>query len=77
MLLGGETGGRTAKRPYGGRSHGSGRRGLSGSQAAAPADLPEPDALAAEIVDDLEAALEQFRAIAEDLGEEQISPQAA
>jgi type I restriction enzyme M protein len=34
------------------------------------ANLPEPDLLAAEIVDDLEAALEQFRAIAEDLGEE-------
>jgi type I restriction enzyme M protein len=34
------------------------------------ANLPEPDVLAAEIVDDLEAALEQFRAIAEDLGEE-------
>jgi type I restriction enzyme M protein len=34
------------------------------------ANLPEPDVLAVEIVDDLEAALEQFRAIAEDLGEE-------
>jgi hypothetical protein len=34
------------------------------------ANLPDPDVLAAEIVDDLEAALEQFRAIAEDLGEE-------
>jgi type I restriction enzyme M protein len=33
------------------------------------ANLPEPEVLAAEIVDDLEAALEQFRAIAEDLGE--------
>ncbi|MGC9521801.1 MAG: N-6 DNA methylase [Anaerolineae bacterium] len=32
------------------------------------ANLPEPDVLAAEIVEDLEAALEQFRAIAEDLG---------
>jgi len=31
------------------------------------ANLPDPDILAAEIVDDLEAALEQFRAIAEDL----------
>jgi len=38
------------------------------------ANLPEPDVLAAEIVDDLEAALEQFRAIAEDLGEEGIAP---
>jgi type I restriction enzyme M protein len=33
------------------------------------ANLPEPDLLAAEIVDDPEAALEQFRAILEDLGE--------
>jgi type I restriction enzyme M protein len=30
--------------------------------------LPEPEVIAAEIVDDLEAALEQFRLIAEDLG---------
>lgn len=36
------------------------------------ANLPDPDALAAEIVGDLEAALEQFRAIAEDLGEEEV-----
>jgi type I restriction enzyme M protein len=34
------------------------------------ANLPDPDVLVVEIVDDLEAALEQFRAIAEDLGEE-------
>ena len=34
------------------------------------ANLPAPDVLAAEIVDDLEAALEQFRAIAEDVGGE-------
>ncbi len=33
------------------------------------ANLPDPDVLAAEIVQDLEAALEQFRAIAEELGE--------
>jgi type I restriction enzyme M protein len=33
------------------------------------ANLPEPDVLAAEIVNDLEAALEQFRIIAEDLEE--------
>jgi type I restriction enzyme M protein len=33
------------------------------------ASLPEPDVLAAEIVEDLQAALEQFAAIAEDLGE--------
>lgn len=32
-------------------------------------NLPEPGILAAEIVTDLEAALEQFRLIAEDLGE--------
>lgn len=31
------------------------------------ADLPDPDVLAAEIVDDLQAALEQFQEIAEDL----------
>ena len=31
------------------------------------ANLPEPDVLAAEIVEDLESALEQFRAIVEDL----------
>jgi type I restriction enzyme M protein len=33
-------------------------------------NLPEPGVLAAEIVEDLQAALEQFREIAEDLGEE-------
>jgi type I restriction enzyme M protein len=33
------------------------------------ANLPDPDVLAEEIVADLESALEQFRAIAEDLGE--------
>jgi type I restriction enzyme M protein len=33
------------------------------------ADLPDPDVLAAEIVEDLQAALEQFREIAEDLGD--------
>jgi type I restriction enzyme M protein len=33
------------------------------------ADLPDADVLAAEIVDDLQAVLEQFREIAEDLGE--------
>jgi type I restriction enzyme M protein len=32
-------------------------------------NLPDPDIIAAEIVEDLEAALEQFREIAEDLGE--------
>ncbi len=33
-------------------------------------NLPEPDVIAQEIVDDLEAALEQFRLIANDLGSE-------
>jgi type I restriction enzyme M protein len=33
------------------------------------AGLPDPDVLAAEIVEDLQAALEQFREIAEDLGD--------
>ena len=35
-------------------------------------NLPEPGVLAAEIVEDLQVALEQFREIAEDLGEEDI-----
>jgi type I restriction enzyme M protein len=35
------------------------------------ADLPEPDVLAADIVEDLQAALEQFREIAEDLAGEE------
>jgi type I restriction enzyme M protein len=34
-------------------------------------NLPPPDVIAQEIVDDLEAALEQFRLIASDLGESQ------
>jgi type I restriction enzyme M protein len=34
-------------------------------------NLPDPDIIALEIVEDLEAALEQFRLIANDLGEEQ------
>ncbi len=33
------------------------------------ASLPDPDVLATEIVEDLQAALEQFGAIAEELGE--------
>ena len=33
------------------------------------ANLPDPDVLAAEIVEDLRAALEQFAAIAEELGD--------
>jgi type I restriction enzyme M protein len=32
-------------------------------------NLPNPDIIAEEIVEELEAALEQFRLIAEDLGE--------
>jgi type I restriction enzyme M protein len=31
------------------------------------ANLPDPDVIAAEIVEDLEAALQQFAAIAQDL----------
>ena len=34
------------------------------------ANLPAPEVIAAEIVEDLEAALEQFREIEEDLGKE-------
>ena len=33
-------------------------------------NLPEPDVIAREIAEDLESALEQFRLIVEDLGEE-------
>jgi type I restriction enzyme M protein len=36
------------------------------------ANLPDPDVLAIEIVEDLEAALEQFREIAEELGEDSL-----
>jgi hypothetical protein len=36
-------------------------------------NLPQPGFIAAEIVEDLEAALEQFRAIAEDLGEGEVA----
>jgi len=32
-------------------------------------NLPDPDIIADEIVEDLESALEQFRLIVEDLGE--------
>jgi type I restriction enzyme M protein len=35
------------------------------------ANLPDPDIIAQEIVDDLEAALGQFRLIANDLGEKE------
>jgi len=36
---------------------------------------PDPDVLAQEIVEDLEAALEQFREIASDLHENTLDPQ--
>ena len=34
------------------------------------ANLPDPDVLAAEIIEDLKSALEQFEGIALDLGED-------
>jgi type I restriction enzyme M protein len=37
-------------------------------------NLPPPDVIAQEIVDDLEAALEQFRLIAGDLGADVAQP---
>ena len=40
-------------------------------------NLPPPDVIAQEIVEDLEAALEQFRLIAGDLGAEEIEEAAA
>lgn len=36
-------------------------------------NLPDPNVIAQEIVDDLESALEQFREIANDLGNEKIN----
>jgi type I restriction enzyme M protein len=42
---------------------------LCDKQPEVRANLPEPDVLAAEIVEDPRAALEQFAAIAEELGE--------
>jgi type I restriction enzyme M protein len=42
---------------------------LKDDSLEASEDLPEPDVLAAEIADDLQAALEQFTSIANDLGE--------
>ncbi len=39
-------------------------------------NLPEPGVIAAEIVADLEAALQQFRLIADDLGESAATPEA-
>ena len=47
----------------------------SGSETKAwksPITFPDPDILVQEIVEDLEAALEQFREIASDLGGEEI-----
>jgi len=38
-------------------------------------NLPDPDVLAREIVDDLEAALEQFREIAADLRGQEAEPE--
>jgi len=38
-------------------------------------NLPDPNVLAQEIVEDLEAALEQFREIAADLGANSVSEQ--
>jgi type I restriction enzyme M protein len=38
-------------------------------------NLPEPEVLAAEIVENLEAALEQFKSIYEELGKEQTTEQ--
>jgi type I restriction enzyme M protein len=38
-------------------------------------NLPDPDVLAREIVEDLEAALEQFREIVNDLGKESLEPE--
>jgi type I restriction enzyme M protein len=37
-------------------------------------NLPDPDVIAQEIVDDLESALEQFRLIVNDLGGQEPSP---
>jgi len=42
---------------------------LNDDSLEASEDLPEPDVIAAEIVDDLQAALEQFQSIADELGD--------
>ena len=39
------------------------------------ANLPEPDVLAREIMAELEAALEQFAGIVEELGEDEEEPE--
>jgi len=49
----------------------------SGSETKAwksPITFPDPDILAQEIVEDLEAALEQFHEIAADLGSKENQP---
>ena len=43
--------------------------GMSYGDYVEQLNLPPPEVIAQEIVDDLEAALEQFRLIASDLGE--------
>lgn len=50
------------------RAQAASRRAWIGPLAGS---LPEPGILAAEIVEDLQAALEQFAEIAEELGEEE------
>ena len=42
---------------------------IEGRSLEDPEDLPDPDVLAQEIADDLQTALEQFSAIAEELKE--------
>ncbi len=46
--------------------------GKSQNKFQDPTNLPDPGVLVQEIVEDLEAALEQFREIAEDLGEKRL-----
>ena len=43
--------------------------GLHNESLEDSSSLPEPDVLATEIVEDLQAALEQFAAIAEDVAD--------
>ena len=46
---------------------------MSGEPSKASDNLPDLDVIAQEIVEDLEAALEQFREIVGDLGEKSAS----
>jgi hypothetical protein len=46
----------------------------SATQALKTPTIPDPDVLVQEIVEDLEAALEQFREIANDLGKTRSEP---